>query len=189
MKQPPKTLLLWVVVLVAFLSIWHFLSIENPPRPDIPYSQFIALTKAPKDARHIEKVEIKDREYSFLIQNAGSKGDATRGRTVGPVRDDEAAADLVKSGVEVTYQKDESSPLVGPVLTILLPMLFVIVMFYLFMRQLQAGGGKAMSFGKSRARLLSESQNKITFADVAGIDEAKDEVEEIIAFLKDPKKF
>jgi len=62
-------------------------------------------------------------------------------------------------------------------------------MFYLFMRQLQAGGGKAMSFGKSRARLLSESQNKVTFADVAGIDEAKDEVEEIIAFLKDPKKF
>src|SRR5688500_3064179 len=57
------------------------------------------------------------------------------------------------------------------------------------MRQLQAGGGKAMSFGKSRARLLSESQNKVTFADVAGIDEAKDEVEEIIAFLKDPKKF
>ena len=62
-------------------------------------------------------------------------------------------------------------------------------MFYLFMRQLQAGGGKAMSFGKSRARLLNESQNKVTFADVAGIDEAKDEVEEIIAFLKDPKKF
>ena len=62
-------------------------------------------------------------------------------------------------------------------------------MFFLFMRQLQAGGGKAMSFGKSRARLLNESQNKVTFADVAGIDEAKDEVEEIIAFLKDPKKF
>ena len=62
-------------------------------------------------------------------------------------------------------------------------------MFYLFMRQLQAGGGKAMSFGKVGARLLNEAQNKVTFADVAGIDEAKDEVEEIIAFLKDPKKF
>jgi cell division protease FtsH len=68
-------------------------------------------------------------------------------------------------------------------------MLFLLVLFYLFMRQLQAGGGKAMSFGKSRARLLNETQNKVTFADVAGIDEAKDEVEEIIAFLKDPKKF
>src|SRR5690606_25334377 len=72
---------------------------------------------------------------------------------------------------------------------IILPMLFLLAMFYLFMRQIQSGGGKAMSFGKSRARLLNEAQNKITFADVAGIDEAKDEVEEIIAFLKDPKKF
>jgi cell division protease FtsH len=68
-------------------------------------------------------------------------------------------------------------------------MLFIGVMFFLFMRQLQAGGGKAMSFGKSKARMLSDSQNKVTFADVAGVDEAKDEVEEIIAFLKDPKKF
>ncbi len=97
--------------------------------------------------------------------------------------------DLLKNNVRVTFQKDDGGSFLTPVLTILLPMLFVIVMFYLFMRQLQAGGGKAMSFGKSRARLLSESQNKITFADVAGIDEAKDEVEEIIAFLKDPKKF
>ncbi len=68
-------------------------------------------------------------------------------------------------------------------------MLFIGIMFFLFMRQLQAGGGKAMSFGKAKARMLSDSQNKVTFADVAGIDEAKDEVEEIIAFLKDPKKF
>jgi cell division protease FtsH len=68
-------------------------------------------------------------------------------------------------------------------------MLFIGIMFFLFMRQLQAGGGKAMSFGKAKARLLTDSQNRVTFADVAGIDEAKDEVEEIIAFLKDPKKF
>jgi cell division protease FtsH len=71
----------------------------------------------------------------------------------------------------------------------LLPMLFIGIMFFLFMRQLQAGGGKAMSFGKSKAKLLGEHQNKVTFADVAGVEEAKDEVEEIIAFLKDPKKF
>ena len=70
-----------------------------------------------------------------------------------------------------------------------MPMVFLLVVFFFFMRQLQASGGKAMSFGKSRARLLSESQNKVTFDDVAGIDEAKDDCEEIIAFLKDPKKF
>ena len=187
MKQPHKTLLLWVVLIVAFLAIWQFLNPENPRSPDIPYSEFIALAKAPRDAKHIEEVEIKDREYKFQIKDPNAKGTPPLGRTVGPA--EENAQDLLAHGVKVTYQKEEGSPFLTPVLTIVLPMVFVIVMFYLFMRQLQAGGGKAMSFGKSRARLLSESQNKITFADVAGIDEAKDEVEEIIAFLKDPKKF
>jgi len=186
-KQPHKTLLLWVVLIVAFLAIWQFLNPENPRNPDIPYSEFVALAKAPRDAKHIEEVDIKDREYTFQIKDPNAKGAPPRGRTVGPAEDN--AQELLAHGVKITYQKDEGSPFLTPVLTIVLPMVFVIVMFYLFMRQLQAGGGKAMSFGKSRARLLSESQNKITFADVAGIDEAKDEVEEIIAFLKDPKKF
>ena len=187
MKQPHKTLLLWVVLIVAFLAIWQFLNPENPQRPDMPYSEFNSLIKAPRDQKHIEEVEIKDREYTFQIKDPNAKGAQQRGRTIGPAEDN--AQELLAHGVRVTYQKDEGSPFLTPVLTIVLPMVFVIVMFYLFMRQLQAGGGKAMSFGKSRARLLSESQNKITFSDVAGIDEAKDEVEEIIAFLKDPKKF
>ena len=187
MKQPHKTLLLWVVLIVAFLAIWNVLNPDNPRNPDKPYSEFVALTRAPRDVRHIEEVEIKDREYTFQIKDPNSKGAPERGRTVGPA--DDNAQDLLSHGVKITYQKEEGSPFLTPVLTIVLPMVFVIVMFYLFMRQLQAGGGKAMSFGKSRARLLSESQNKITFSDVAGIDEAKDEVEEIIAFLKDPKKF
>jgi cell division protease FtsH len=186
-KQPHKTLLLWVVLIVAFLAIWQFLNPENPPRPDKPYSEFITLVKAPRDQRHIEEVEIKDREYTFQVKDPNGKGAPERGRTVGPVEDN--AQELLSHGVKVTYQKDEGSPFLTPVLTIVLPMVFVIVMFYLFMRQLQAGGGKAMSFGKSRARLLSESQSKITFSDVAGIDEAKDEVEDIIAFLKHQKKF
>jgi cell division protease FtsH len=186
-KQPHKTLLLWVVLIVAFLAIWQVLNPDTARTPDKPYSEFISLAKAPRDQPHIEEVEIKDREYTFQIKDPNSKGAPQRARTVGPAEDN--AQDLLTHGVKVTYQKDEGSPFLTPVLTIVLPMVFVIVMFYLFMRQLQAGGGKAMSFGKSRARLLSESQNKITFADVAGIDEAKDEVEEIIAFLKDPKKF
>ncbi|MEO8903509.1 MAG: ATP-dependent zinc metalloprotease FtsH [Polyangiaceae bacterium] len=187
MKQPHKTLLLWVVLIVAFLAIWQFLNPESQPHLDKPYSEFIALVKAPHDQRHIEEVQIKDREYTFQIKDPNGKGAPERGRSVGPAEDN--GQELLANHVRVTYEKDEGSPFLTPVLTIVLPMVFVIVMFYLFMRQLQAGGGKAMSFGKSRARLLSESQNKITFADVAGIDEAKDEVEEIIAFLKDPKKF
>src|SRR5262249_47638268 len=102
---------------------------------------------------------------------------------------EELTKELVEKKILVKFQKEDTSPFWSGALVTIVPMVFLLVMFYLFMRQLQAGGGKAMSFGKSRARLLSESQNKVTFADVAGIDEAKDELEEIIAFLKDPKKF
>jgi cell division protease FtsH len=186
-KQPHKTLLLWVVLIVAFLAIWQFLRPEGPqPRP-IPYSKFMTYVKAPRDQAHIEQVDIKDREYNFVIKNPVGKPAEQKGYAVGPVEDD--PSELIKHDVTVTYQKDDGGHFWASALTILLPMLFLLVMFYLFMRQLQAGGGKAMSFGKSRARLLNESQNKVTFADVAGIDEAKDELEEIIAFLKDPKKF
>jgi cell division protease FtsH len=185
-KQPQKTLLLWVVVIVALLAVWQLLGPAGPQRQLMPYSEFMELVQAPKEQRHVSKVEIKDREYSFVIQNPAD-GKQENGLTIGPPDSD--ANSLIDKGVKVTYQKDEGGAFWMSALTIMLPMLFLLVMFYLFMRQLQAGGGKAMSFGKSRARLLNESQNKVTFANVAGVDEAKDEVEEIIAFLKDPKKF
>jgi cell division protease FtsH len=184
-KQPHKTLLLWVVLIVAFLAIWQFLNADGPPRLTMPFSDFVSLVRAPKEQRHVEAVKIKDREYTFTIAGPNQKGQE-RGITVGPP---EYAPELLKYDVKVEYEEDETNPFLTTTLTILVPMVFLLVMFYLFMRQLQAGGGKAMSFGKSRARLLNEAQNKVTFADVAGIDEAKDEVEEIIAFLKDPKKF
>jgi cell division protease FtsH len=151
----------------------------------MPFSDFVALVRAPKEQRHVDSVKIKDREYTFSIVGPAQKT-PERGITVGPP---EYAPELLKYDVKVEYEEDETNPFLTTTLTILVPMVFLLVMFYLFMRQLQAGGGKAMSFGKSRARLLNEAQNKVTFADVAGIDEAKDEVEEIIAFLKDPKKF
>ncbi len=186
MKQPQKTLLLWVVVIVALLAVWQLLGTSGTQKPPMAYSDFVTLVKAPKDQKHIENVEIKDREYTFEIVGPGIKV-PEKGITIGPPDADPAA--LIDAGAKVKFQKDEGGAFWMSALTIMLPMLFLLVMFYLFMRQLQAGGGKAMSFGKSRARLLNESANKITFADVAGVDEAKDEVEEIIAFLKDPKKF
>jgi cell division protease FtsH len=188
-KQPHKTLLIWVVLIVAFLAIWQFLVPAGQPKKQRPFSDFIELVKAPKDKPHVESVDIRDREYSFLIKRPGAQGAPERGVTIGPLSSDTVTDLLFANEVRVEYQEDDTNPYLASTLTILLPMLFLLVMFYLFMRQLQAGGGKAMSFGKSRARLLNESQNKITFADVAGADEAKDDLEEIIAFLKDPKKF
>jgi len=188
-KQPHKTLLIWVVLIVAFLAIWQFLVPAGQPKKQRPFSDFIELVKAPKDKPHVESVDIRDREYSFVVKRPGAQGAPERGVTIGPLSSDTVTDLLFANEVRVEYQEDDTNPYLASTLTILLPMLFLLVMFYLFMRQLQAGGGKAMSFGKSRARLLNESQNKITFADVAGADEAKDDLEEIIAFLKDPKKF
>jgi len=188
-KQPQKTLLLWVLLIVAFFAIWQFLSPNEPLRKPMPFSDFVSLVEAPKDAKHVESVEIQNREFRFEVINPTAKGQPERGVTIGPAESDDIAELLLKNKVKVKYLEEEGNPYLATTLTFLLPMLFLLVMFYLFMRQLQAGGGKAMSFGKSKARMLSESQNKVTFADVAGADEAKDEVEEIIAFLQDPKKF
>src|SRR5438552_2010566 len=138
---------------------------------------------------HIKKVTIKGENWT------GEYSDGHKFRTVGPNASADVLAKLNNAGPDgkksVAYeleQKDENS-LWTLLLGSWLPMLALVFIFFLFMRQLQAGGGKAMSFGKSKAKLLGEHQNKVTFADVAGVEEAKDEVEEIIAFLKDPKKF
>jgi cell division protease FtsH len=190
-KQSHKTLLLWVLLIMMFLAIWQFLSPEKPPPTSVTFSDFLQQVDNnadPKAQEHIEKVSIKDREYTFFVNNPGSKS-RTKKATVGPEKSDEVLKRLIDHKIPVEFEKEDSSPFWSGAIVTILPMVFLLGMFYLFMRQLQAGGGKAMSFGKSRARLLSESQNKVTFADVAGIDEAKDELEEIIAFLKDPKKF
>jgi cell division protease FtsH len=140
----------------------------------------------------VPDVRVKDREYTFTHVVDGKNQQM---ETLGPVADETLIQDLQQNPLakdgkfKIYFEKEDTTPFWSSTLVTLLPMLFIGIMFFLFMRQLQAGGGKAMSFGKAKARMLSDSQNKVTFADVAGIDEAKDEVEEIIAFLKDPKKF
>jgi cell division protease FtsH len=188
-KQSHKTLLLWVLLIMMFLAIWQFLSPAQTPAAQVAFSDFMAQVHADKEKEpYVESVSIKDHELTYWVKDPKSQSKSKK-VTIGPDRTEELAKDLVASKVAVTFEKEDSSPFWSGAVVTILPMVFLLVMFYLFMRQLQAGGGKAMSFGKSRARLLSEAQNKVTFADVAGIDEAKDELEEIIAFLKDPKKF
>jgi cell division protease FtsH len=138
-----------------------------------------------KDIQEI-RVEPRGHDDARYVITYKTKGEKAIVNAEFPGKLTDAIADA-----NIPYQvksKDESS--IWPqVLVWWLPMLLLIGIFFLFMRQLQSGGGKAMSFGKSKAKLLSDHQNRVTFKDVAGIEEAKDEVEEIIAFLKDPKKF
>ncbi len=191
MKQSHKTLLLWVLIATMFLGIWYLLDSSAKPSTQVAWSDFKALVKAPKDQAHVERVKVKDREYTFVVVDPAKNNAPETKMTIGPSDDDAqvTANELVANDINVLFEPEESSPFWSGALVTIVPMIVLLVMVYFFMRQLQAGGGKAMSFGKSRARLLSESANKVTFADVAGIDEAKDELEEIIAFLKDPKKF
>src|SRR3984957_16465035 len=175
-----------------FLAIWQFLSPQQARTP-VAFSEFLNEVHA----GHVDTIKIKDRDYTYTVKVTGPdgvKGSNTARETIGPVADEKLLDDLrpedkTQPAPKVTFEKEDASPFLSSTLITLLAMVFIGLMFFLFMRQLQAGGGKAMSFGKSKARMLNDSQNKVTFADVAGVDEAKDEVEEIIAFLKDPKKF
>src|SRR4029079_8776793 len=148
----------------------------------VPFSEFMAQVHADKDKdAHVESVSIKDREYSFVVKDP-KNGTQAKKITIGPDKDGEIAKVLDDAKVRVTFEKEEGSPFWSGASVTILPTVFLLLMFYSCIRELQAGGGKAMSFGKTRARLLNEAQNKVTFADVAGIDEAKDELEELRPF-------
>ena len=189
MKQSHKTLLLWVVLIVMFLTIWQFLT-PGDKKAATAFSDFVTDVKSGK----VDEIKIKDHDYTFHYRGADQAKGGGWKEAVGPVPDEKLIETLKPEDPKfappkVYFEKEDQSPFWSSTIITLIPMGFLILMFFLFMRQLQAGGGKAMSFGKSKARMLSDAQNKITFADVAGVEEAKDEVEEIIAFLKDPKKF
>ncbi|MEY3011375.1 MAG: ATP-dependent metalloprotease [Pseudomonadota bacterium] len=176
-----KSMLVWVVLILVFVFLYQGLHSQGAGRP-ISFSQFVH--KALKTSDDMERVE------TVVVHGNQIKGtlrDGTRFTTTGVI--EELQRDLIDRGVDITYEREDANALWLSILGTWLPMLLLVVLFFFFMRQIQAGGGRAMSFGKSRAKLLNESTNKVTFEDVAGIEECKRELEEIIHFLRDPKKF
>ena len=180
MRSTYKTIGLWVILIVLFVAFYQFFSQGGEQVREPTFSEF--LTKV--ESNQVQAVSIKGRTYSGTFTDSKETF-----RTTGPEADAAILERLSKKNVDVKYEKEEQNSLWLTILGQWMPVVFLFLFFIFFMRQLQGGSGKAMTFGKSKARLLNESHNKITFADVAGADECKEELEEIVAFLKDPKKF
>jgi cell division protease FtsH len=177
---------MWVVILVGVLLILQVLRGYNSTSREIAFSEFLDRV----GGGEVQRVLIKGEEI-FIRSDQAVEETAAAPRydlkTYNPGYD-ELITDLREADVEIKVEKAAD----GRMLTALLswaPLLILVGLWFVFFRQMQAGGTKAMSFGKSKARLLNPDQKKVTFADVAGVNEAKEELEEIIEFLKDPKKF
>ncbi|TAK04339.1 MAG: ATP-dependent metallopeptidase FtsH/Yme1/Tma family protein [Candidatus Manganitrophaceae bacterium] len=174
-----KNLAPWIVVALFMILLYNLFNTSSRPIEDeIIFSDFMAKT----EKGEVSEVTIKDNYISGILK------DGTKFKTYSANYPD-LVKNLREKNVRITAKPPEEPPWYMTFLMTWGPFILFVGLWIFFMRQMQVGGNKALSFGKSRARLLSEDRKKITFSDVAGIDEAKGEVEEIIEFLKDPPKF
>ena len=177
-----KNLILWVVIALVLMSVFNNFGPRRTGTEQIDYSRFIADVKQGR----VQKVVIEGRNIQGVLQTG------ERFSTYTPETDNKAlVGDLLENGVVIDARPPEQQSLLMQIFISWFPMLLLIGVWIFFMRQMQggAGGRGALSFGKSRARLLGEDQVKVTFSDVAGVDEAKEEVAELVDFLRDPAKF
>jgi cell division protease FtsH len=178
-----KSLLFWMVLVVVGVLIWNFSQNFRPSPTEIPFSTFLDRV----DEGKVVKVEITGQRIKGTTTATTGAG-TEEFRTYAPDQYEGLANQLRMKGVVI--EAEEASP--SPWSTLLYswaPILLMIGFWIFIMRQMQSGGNKALSFGKSRAKLSSSSQKKVTFKDVSGVDEAKEELQEIIEFLKEPQKF
>ncbi|MFQ5754594.1 MAG: ATP-dependent zinc metalloprotease FtsH [Acidiferrobacterales bacterium] len=180
MNNLTKNLLLWLVIAVVLMSVFNNFGPRQPQASAMQYSQFISKVK---DGQ-IDKVTIQGRNISGTLKSGG------KFKTYAPP-DPGLIGDLLEHGVAIDARPQDEQSLLLTIFINWFPLLLLIGVWIFFMRQMQGGvGGRgAMSFGKSKARMLTEEQNKTTFDDVAGVEEAKEEVQELVEFLRDPAKF
>ena len=183
MKPQQKTLTLWIVVILLMALVAKMATVEKVGVKNIKYPDFIHAVSD----KNVEEVVFRGKD-TILGKFKSTYEGGTRFTLTGNTGD--ATFNILReNGIIPVYEEEEKQTFFTSLLLNWGPMILLIVIFYFFMRQIQAGGGKAMSFGKSRARMLSPNDKKVTFADVSGVEEAKEELEEIVDFLKEPKKY
>jgi len=177
-NQLQKNIALWIVVSLVFVFLFQLFNQPQIKKEEIVYSDFIA---------YLDKGQVTD----VTIQGENIEGRLSDGKVfkLYAPKDPDLVSLLQKRGVRIAAKPAEGSTWYMTIIISWLPILLLVGVWIFFMRQMQAGGGKAMSFGKSRAKLMTDKSKKTTFDDVAGIDEAKEELEEVVEFLRDPKKF
>jgi len=173
-----KNLALWLVITLMMIMLYNLFNQQHLAETNINYTDFLSMVE---DER-VAEVVIQGQEIYIQDINRNHY------KTYSP-QDADMIPMLRKKGVSIKAKPPNESPWYMTILVSWFPMLILIGVWIFFMRQMQSGGGKALSFGKSRARLMSDQHEKVTFDDVAGIDEAKEELSEIVDFLKEPKKY
>ena len=179
MNQFYKNLALWLVIGMIMIALFNIFNQPLSSQSDVIFSEFMDQVESGK----ISEVTIQGDRVS------GKYIDGSSFQTMTPSKDQDLVRVLREKGVRIVVVPPEQTSWYMNILISWFPMILLLGIWIFFMRQMQSGGGKALSFGKSKARLMNEDKNKITFKDVAGVDEAKEELHEIIEFLREPQKF
>jgi cell division protease FtsH len=180
-----KTLFLWMAIFVVVILLWNTFQRSKTSHEDLSFSQFI------KDVRGGKVAEVTitgQQDLTGKFKGGAQYADGQEFKVTLPQNYPDLVRELEQSNVEIRAEKPRENPLIAVLFT-WAPVLLIVALWIFFMRQMQTGGNKALSFGKSKAKLLNTTGKKVTFKDVAGVEEAKEELQEIVEFLKEPQKF